>query len=62
MFGEKAVVRQLAKAALDAGSEAELSEKAAETAVKVAPLKPYVGTTDRLWFPSEGLPLYRSII
>lgn len=41
---KKAVMRQLRKAALDSGTEAELSEETTETAINVAFSVPVVAT------------------
>lgn len=54
---EKAVMRQLARAALDAGRDAELSGEAAGSAVKLASLVQEAATTNPLWSLSDELPL-----
>lgn len=54
----EAVVGQSGKPALDAGTDAELSTRRSEAAVKAASLAPETATADRLWSVSDGLPLY----
>lgn len=56
---KEAVVRQFAKAALDAETDVGLSAKAAEGVVKVANLVPDVATAVFQWSLSEEPPLYQ---
>lgn len=61
VWRKETVLQQIAKAALDAGTDVALSWKAAPAAARLAFVVPKVAMADQLRSPPEGLVLYRCI-
>lgn len=57
-LGKGVLLRQSAKAALDAGTDVRLSGEEAEAAKEVAGSMPEAASFDPLWSPLDGLLLY----